>query len=91
MTAHTQDFPAYPSTASRSTLHILDSTGDTKMAWSVDNQAELDAVKATFKKLKKAGYVAYTVDPDDGTRGDVISEFDPEAGMMIMHQPLAGG
>jgi hypothetical protein len=91
MTAHTQDFPAYPSTASRSTLRILNGRGDTKMTWSVDNEAEVKAVKSTFKELKGAGYVAYTVDPDDGTRGEVINEFDPEAGMMIMHAPLAGG
>jgi hypothetical protein len=77
-------------TTSDHTLHVLDQTGDTRTIWNTENQAEVDAAKETFKRLKKKGYLAYTVD-ESGERGEVITEFDPEAGRIIMAPQLVGG
>jgi hypothetical protein len=72
------------------TLHVLDSSGDTRTIWNPGNQAEVDAAKATFNRLKKAGYLAYSVD-EDGEKGEVIRTFDPQAGRIIMSPQLVGG
>lgn len=72
------------------TLHVLDHTGDTRTLWNPENQAEVDAAKETFTRLKKKGYLAYSVD-ESGERGEVIREFDPTAGRIIMAPQLVGG
>ena len=71
-------------------LHIMDGSGDTRMTWG-DNTAEVDAARSTFTELKGKGFLAYTVDPTDGSKGEVIQEFDPEARAIIMAPQLVGG
>ena len=71
-------------------LHVLDHTGDTRTTWDPDKQVEVDAAKKTFKELKKKGYLAYTVG-ENGEKGEVIQQFDPTAGMIIMSPQYAGG
>lgn len=71
-------------------MHIMDSTGDTKVLWSVDSPEEVKAAKKTFDSLKKKGYLAYTVDGDGG-KGEVIREFDKTAGRIILAPQLVGG
>ena len=66
------------------TLQVLDHTGDTRTTWNPENQAEIDAAKATFNKLvKEKKYLAYKV-TDDGNKGEQIREFDPTAGKIIL-------
>lgn len=77
-------------TTSEHTLHVLDHTGDSRTIWNPENQDEVDAAKATFDRLKKKGYLAYTVE-EDGKRGEVIRRFDPAAGKIIMAPQLVGG
>lgn len=72
------------------TMHVLDHTGDSKLIWNTGNQAEVDAAKELFNKLRDKKYLAYTVD-DDGERGEVIRRFDPNAGRIIMAPQLVGG
>jgi hypothetical protein len=43
-----------------------------------------------FDTLKEKRYLAYTVS-EDGTKGEVIREFDPEAGAIIMAPQVVGG
>ena len=73
-----------------STLEIMDRTGDTKLIWSADQQAEVDAAKTTFDSLKAKGYVAYSVGTD-GSTGEVIKSFDPNAERIIMRPAMQGG
>jgi hypothetical protein len=40
--------------------------------------------------MKKKGYLAYTV-KKNGDPGDVIHEFDPKAGKIIMTPQMVGG
>jgi len=74
----------------QSTLHVMDSTGDSRFMWTPGNADEIAGARAQFDALKKKGYLAYTVD-EDGAKGEVISEFDPEAGAIIMVPQLVGG
>ena len=87
-------------------LRITDRTGDTALAFSPTDeltQAEVDAafdgvVKATslaeaeaeFDKMIGQRFLAYTV-PADGSDGDVIRSFDPDADTIVMTPPLVGG
>lgn len=72
------------------TIHAMDETGDTRTMWDRDKLAEVEAAKAQFDALKAKGYLAYTVQ-DNGTKGEVIREFDPNAQAIIMSPQLVGG
>lgn len=72
-------------------MRVIDGTGDTKTTWDRDNAAEVAAARATFTTLvSDKKFTAYKVDPG-GESGEQIREFDPEAGMMILRPPMAGG
>ena len=74
------------------TLHIMDSSGDTRIMWDPRNQDEIDIAKAAFKKAKDKGMVAYAVDDKGEKReGEVIREFDATRGKIIMAPQLVGG
>lgn len=64
--------------------------GDTKQTWNPDNPAEVRAAKETFDKLRKEGFIAWSVKADGG-QDQQITEFDPRAGRIIMSPPLRGG
>lgn len=71
-------------------LAIVDTTGDTKVLWDKTKQAEVDNAKKMFNRLKKQGYIAYTV-KDNGERGEIIQMFDVNLERIIMHKPVVGG
>jgi hypothetical protein len=64
--------------------------GDARLTWDPENEGEVDAAKALFDSLKKKRYFAYTV-KEDGGKGEVIHEFDPDAEKIIMALPMRGG
>lgn len=74
------------------TLHVMDQTGDTRTTWDPANEAEVEAVRKLFKRLKKRGYLAYTVDPS-GSKGEVVQgdELPVEAAAVIMSPQMQGG
>lgn len=74
----------------RGTLSTLDQTGDFKVTWNHDNQAEVDIAKDTYNKLKNKGYASFRMRPD-GSRGEQIREFDPRAEQIIMVPAVVGG
>lgn len=71
-------------------MAVLDETGDTKLIWDEDNQDEVDAAKDMFDKLKKKGYLAYSVNKK-GDKGEVLSKFDASVERIIMAPPMQGG
>lgn len=71
-------------------LECMDQTGDTKVEWNRHKPEEVAAAKASFDVLKGKGYAAFKLS-SDGTKGDQIREFDPEAGRILMAPPLGGG
>ena len=73
-------------------LHITDATGDTKVMWDPGSSDEVAAAKAAFDAAKKKKMLAYAVDPDTGGKtGEVIRDFDPERGKIVMVRQTAGG
>ena len=71
-------------------LSILGYQGDKRETWDPRNPDEVDSARRTFDDLRKKGYAAHKV-KKDGSEGAVITEFDPEAGKIIMLKPMAGG
>lgn len=72
-------------------LAIMDHTGDTKIIWDKNQPDEVDNARETFNRLKKKGYLAFKVEGKDGTKGEVVREFDPNAERMILSPPVVGG
>lgn len=68
----------------------LDTSGDTKTVWDSNNEDEVAAVREQFERLKNNGYIAYRVD-DDGKKSEVMHDFDPQAGRIIMAPGIQGG
>jgi len=72
-------------------MSVLDRTGDTKHIWDPNNEKEVKAMKRLFKDLTSQGYIAFKVDGKDGTKGEKMHKFDPEAGRMILIPMMVGG
>lgn len=66
----------------------MNKSGDTKITWSTDNEAEVDAARAHFDRLRKT-HVAYVKGPDG--KDVQIRTFDPRAGKITMTLPPIGG
>jgi hypothetical protein len=82
--------PETPAPEATGRLEIVDPTGDTKLEWNQGNQVEVEAARASFDTHRRKGYHAYRM-ASDGSRGEVIREFDPAAQRIIMAPPVQGG
>lgn len=71
-------------------LKIMDGRGDTRVMWDPSRPDEVNAARKTFDELRAKRYNAYRVNKK-GEPGDIIREFDPEAGKIILAPPMAGG
>ena len=71
-------------------LSIIDNSGDTEYSWNINNEDEIKIAKKTFKRFKAKNYVAYKTN-SRGKKGEIINEFDPQAGKIIMVPPVVGG
>ncbi len=71
-------------------LVILDATGDTRIIWDPEKPDEVAQAKETFDKLKKKGYLAYSVNRK-GDKGEVLRDFDGDAEKMILAPATVGG
>jgi len=72
-------------------MHELDKTGDTRVMWDRGNKDEVEAARRQFTDLKKKGFIAYRAEGKEGTRGEVIRDFDPDAERIILVKQLVGG
>jgi hypothetical protein len=72
-------------------LHITDASGDTRLMWDPRNTEELAAARAAFNNAKSNGMLAYGVKKSGKSDGEVIRNFDPQLGKIIMVRPLQGG
>lgn len=64
--------------------------GDVKTVWNPRNTDEVEAARAQFRAMRAKRYLAFRCN-QDGTQGEQISDFDPEAGKIILVPPMAGG
>lgn len=72
-------------------MAVMNEEGDKKTIWNRDNPVEVEAARQEFAFFKAKGYMAYKVEGKEGTRGEVIGEFDPGAQRIIFAPPMRGG
>lgn len=72
------------------TLIVLDRTGDTKVEWDNEKAPEVENARRTFNELRGKGYAAYRM-KKDGSKGEVIRDFDTHAERLILAPPMVGG
>ena len=77
-------------TTEQGELAIMDGNGDTKVYWTRGNAAETAAARTTFDQLRAKGYLAYRL-VGDGTKGEQLLEFDPNAQQIILAPAPQGG
>lgn len=75
------------------TLRVMDRNGDTRTTWDPAVEVEVEAAQKLWKRLKKNGYLAYSVDPSDGSKGEVLQgdEFPSQVQAIIMAPQMQGG
>jgi hypothetical protein len=70
-------------------LRKLDHHGDTKHEWDPAKSEEVEMARDLFTLYKSQGFVAARMDNDSA--GEIIQEFDPDAGTIIFRPQMAGG
>lgn len=73
-----------------STLLIQDNTGDTRIEWNRNNPVEVELARKNFDAHKEKRYLAYKT-RSDGTKGELLRNFDPDAERILMTPQLVGG
>ncbi len=68
----------------------LDRTGHTTLAeWEAEDRAAADSAMRAFESERERGMIA-SVSRADGT-AEVVRELPPDADLVIMRRPIAGG
>ncbi len=75
----------------RCCMAVMGKAGDSKYIWDPNNTVECEIAKDTFDAYRARGYLAFQVVGKDGSEGDQMTEFDPQAGRIIFVPPMAGG
>ena len=65
--------------------------GDKRELWDPEEEAEVESARATFDRLKRAGYMIYRAQGKKGVQGEVMRTFDPKAGRLIAVKANQGG
>lgn len=72
-------------------LRIMDQDeGDLKFQWDPEEADQVDLARKNFDAAKKKRMVGYRVNKD-GSKGEVIREFDMDAESIIMAPAMVGG
>ena len=71
-------------------LAVMGPHGHLSVKWNKDEPDEVEEAKRQFHDLLGKGYRGFAMNPD-GTTGDLIKEFDPDAGEILRAGPQAGG
>ncbi len=71
-------------------MEILDATGHTRTTWDSDNETEVAAARSQYDTLTRKGYKAFRV-KKDGSEGEPMKAFDPDAEKMILVPPVQAG
>lgn len=72
-------------------LHVLDTTGDTRVTWDKENPDEVAAARETFERMTKDGKFSAFEQAKLGRRGARVTRFDPEAEKLVLVPQYAGG
>lgn len=72
-------------------LQVLSPKGHLEFNWDKHDLESVRAVSDKFSELtKKNGFRAFKMN-EDGSQGEQVDDFDPEAGRYLLSPPLRGG
>ena len=84
--------PVEALTSNTGTLHVMDRVGDIRLTWDTNDAASVAVAQKAFDEAKSKGFLAYSVDPADGSKGEVVRTFNPtEQRAVIMSPQTQGG
>jgi hypothetical protein len=84
------DLFQFPSDPNVGVLACMDSSGDTKVQWNRNNPDSVETARLAFEKLTKKGQSAFRVNRD-GSQGERMTTFDPQAEGVILVPQYQGG
>jgi len=75
---------------------VMDSSGHTTVTWDPTDAAGIADARREFNRLTRAGYQAFRMEATGDNvvvenKGERITEFDPEAGRVLMVPQRVGG
>ena len=73
-----------------SEINILDRTGDTTHTWDRTRPDEVAVARRAFDEAKAKKYLIYKMNAD-GSKGELIREFDPNAERIVCSPQNVGG
>jgi len=73
-----------------STLYVQNKSGDTRIEWDPGVPAEVAAAKAAWDAARDKRYLAYRTRAD-GSKGEILRNWDPTAERIVMSPQLQGG
>jgi hypothetical protein len=77
-------------TVATGVLEYMNHTGHTEVKWDKSKDIEVQGARAQFDLLVSKGYKAFRL-KSDGTPGEQIREFDPNAERITLTTAMAGG
>lgn len=81
----------FPLAPEQGMMAVMNKDGDKKTVWNRSDVVEVEAAKKEFELFKKAGYMAYKVEGDEGRKGEILHSFDPNIQKIIFAPPMRGG
>ena len=73
-----------------SEIHVLDRTGDTTTSWDPRRPDEVALAREAFDAAKAKKMLIYKANTD-GTKGELLREFDPNAEKIVCSPQNVGG
>jgi len=73
-----------------STLHVMDNTGDTRTEWDKNRPDEVELARKAFQAAKEKKMLIYRTRAD-GSKAELMREFDPSAERIIATPQTVGG
>jgi hypothetical protein len=73
-------------------MAVMGREGDTKYAWDKTSPADVAIARRTFNKFRQEGYLAFRVKDGGGeSKGELMTEFDPDAEKIVFCPQMRGG
>lgn len=85
-----QESHEWPQEPNHIAMAVLGSQGDVKRIWDRSNPDEVQDARESFDRLKDRGFLAFRVNKD-GTQGEQMDTFEPNAERMILVPQMQGG
>jgi hypothetical protein len=72
-------------------MRVLDETGDTVVAWSLDDPASVTAAEEEFRRQLAGAVPVARAAGAPGSAARIVTRFDPSAEEIIWTRPVVGG